>query len=68
MKVLFLDVDGVLNRCGKSAQGLEEDKVALLKQIVAATGCRIVLSSTWRKTQHQRERIEEDSRSSRGRR
>jgi len=24
MKFLFLDIDGVMNRCGKSAQGLEE--------------------------------------------
>lgn len=48
MKILFLDVDGVLNRCGKSGHGLEADKIALLKTIVDATGCEIVLSSTWR--------------------
>ena len=58
MKILFLDVDGVLNRCGKSGQGLEEDKVVLLQTIVNETDCEIVLSSTWRKTEHQRERIE----------
>ncbi len=57
MKILFLDVDGVLNRCGKSGHGLEEDKLLLLKSIVDATGCHIVLSSTWRKTEHQRARI-----------
>ena len=55
--VLFLDVDGVLNRCGESNQGLESDKVALLKQIIAETGCRVVLSSTWRKHEHLMERI-----------
>jgi len=56
-KLLFLDVDGVLNRCGQSGHGLEDDKVALLKTIVDATGCGIVLSSTWRKKEHQLERI-----------
>ena len=56
--VLGLDVDGVLNRCGKSGQGLESDKVALLKSIVARTDCKILLTSTWRKTEHQLARIE----------
>lgn len=46
--ILFLDVDGVLNRCGKSAQGLETDKVELLGRIVAAANPYIVVSSTWR--------------------
>jgi hypothetical protein len=50
MKTLFLDVDGVLNRCGASGHGLESDKIALLKEIVDATGCGIVLSSMWRKS------------------
>ena len=42
---LFLDVDGVLNRCG--GEGLEEDKVELLRQIVAATDTTVVVSSSW---------------------
>ena len=46
--VLFLDVDGVLNRCGKSAQGLETDKVKMLERIVAVANPIIVVSSTWR--------------------
>ena len=58
MKILFLDVDGVLNRCGKSGHGLESSKITLLKSILDATGCRIVLSSTWRKTDHQRARLD----------
>ena len=57
MKILFLDVDGVLNRCGKSAQGLEGDKLELLRDIVTAAQCEIVLSSTWRKTEHQLSRL-----------
>ena len=57
MKIIFLDVDGVLNRTA-ICHGLESDKITLLKSIVDATGCEIVLSSTWRKTGHQRKRIE----------
>ena len=53
MKVIFLDVDGVLNfsysksRCGKYI-GIDSDKVKRLKEIVDATDAVIVLSSTWR--------------------
>jgi len=50
--VLFLDVDGVLNRCGKSNQGLMTDKCDLLAHICRMTGCKIVVSSTWRKYPH----------------
>lgn len=46
--VLFLDVDGVLNRCGKSFLRLEQDLLDRLVSIVGQTDCRIVLSSTWR--------------------
>lgn len=54
---LFLDIDGVLNRCGESGQGLESDKVVILKEILDATGCKVILSSSWRKEEHQRLRI-----------
>lgn len=53
MKVIFLDIDGVVNcnstkeRC-RNIVGVEQDKIALVKQIVEATGAKIVLSSTWR--------------------
>ena len=53
MKVIFLDVDGNLNneysrsRC-QGYIGIDDDKVALLKQIVDATDAKLVLSSTWR--------------------
>jgi hypothetical protein len=50
--VLFLDVDGVLNRCGKSNQGLMTDKCDLLAHVCRMTGCKIVVSSTWRKYPH----------------
>lgn len=56
-RVLFLDVDGVLNRCGKSNQGLETDKVELLAQIVREANPSIVVSSTWRIFEHQINRL-----------
>ena len=63
MKILFLDVDGVLNsrdflmRVKSSAEhssGLSDEHeldpaaVTLLNEIVAATGAAIVISSSWR--------------------
>lgn len=60
-KIIFLDVDGVLNSESffiqeeqkqkiKVNQGLSIDfkKVKLLNKIVEATGAKIVISSTWR--------------------
>jgi hypothetical protein len=55
-KVLFLDVDGVLNHYDSpgwripdhSIWVLDDDCVAQLKRILEATGAEIVLSSTWR--------------------
>jgi len=51
VKILLLDVDGVLNDHTRHANGycgLQPDKLARLDRIVAATGCRIVLASAWR--------------------
>lgn len=70
MKVLFLDVDGVLNGYSRVTGavyfiamklgllklimnhhdifGVHTRKVKLLSKIVKATGCKIVLSSSWR--------------------
>lgn len=53
--VLFLDVDGVLNKVGTRERsphgtyGIEPGMVKILRDIVAATDCKIVVSSTWRK-------------------
>ena len=55
MRVIFLDVDGVLN-CkttkqrvpGESWIGIDPLKVMLLKQIIDETGAQVVLSSSWR--------------------
>jgi len=55
--VLFLDVDGVLNRCGESAQGLETDKCEMLARIVVEANPVIVVSSTWRISDRGMERL-----------
>ena len=50
-KVIFLDVDGVLNDEGKNYDSgvlVDETLVANLKSIVDATGATIILSSSWR--------------------
>ena len=55
-KYIFLDIDGVLNsmdwfernKGAKKHIEINPDKVKLLKEIVAQTGAKIVLSSTWR--------------------
>ncbi len=53
IKLIFLDVDGVLN-CSTTKEkcvvytGIEEKKVAILKQIVDETNAKIILISTWR--------------------
>ena len=52
MKVIFLDVDGVLIH-DESLDGInlhiDEEKIKILKEIVEKTDSKIVLSSAWRK-------------------
>lgn len=52
MKILFLDIDGVLNSMPTVMEyGLDfidDILVALVARIVNETDCKIVLSSTWR--------------------
>ena len=63
MKVIFLDVDGVLNSDeyfdriqNLDIEGIESDidinKVKLLKKAVDTTGAKVVLSSSWRYTRN----------------
>ena len=61
MKVIFLDVDGVLNSdeyfdkiknvniCGIESE-IDVEKIKLLKKAVDETGANVVLSSSWRYT------------------
>lgn len=60
MKIIFLDIDGVLNAheplcplamCGK----IHPDKMQLLNHILLKTGAKIVLSSAWRYIVHRGE-------------
>lgn len=51
-RILFLDIDGVLNDHGfdEEAQSclIKPQCVGLLNHVIRATGCRIVISSAWR--------------------
>lgn len=53
MKVLFLDIDGVVNsrrswvRQGQLS-GIDPELADQVRRIIAETGCEVVLSSTWR--------------------
>lgn len=55
MKIIFLDIDGVLNsraydrkRNWNDDTDIDETRLPLIKEIVDATNAKIVLSSTWR--------------------
>lgn len=50
MKVIFLDVDGVLNSSqdGNSIRLRTDSHLELLEHIVRETGAKVVLSSSWR--------------------
>ncbi len=54
MKILFLDIDGVLNgqayvrNCGHFGLIIDPRRMALLKEIIDATDAKIVLSTSWR--------------------
>lgn len=54
MKVIFLDIDGVLNnaysksRAPSGVVGIDADKVKRLRKIVETTGAKLVLTSSWK--------------------
>lgn len=55
VKLVFLDVDGVLNNMDSCRSGTEiqDDKLKLLKKIINCTGAEIVISSSWRLVDHE---------------
>ena len=71
MKILFLDVDGVLNSRDYVYRMRAKDKkyrlwldtdpeaVKLLQGIIEATKCKVVLSSTWRLYEDSRKHVKE---------
>lgn len=64
MRVIFLDIDGVLNtlsseeRCGEYI-GIDDDKVKRLSDIVKRTNAEIVLISTWKKYWRKEEKLKQ---------
>eukprot|EP01083_Nonionella_stella_P006695 19400_1 len=54
VKILFLDVDGVLNGENIGYGGVDDSLLFLLKTIIDETHCKIVLSTTWRLNQSAR--------------
>mgnify|MGYP000491037119 FL=1 len=62
-KILFLDIDGVVN-CVTTSQrhrgaiGIDPYMACLVRRIVDATGCEVVLSSSWRHFPGGREEVE----------
>lgn len=64
MKILFLDIDGVCNSAayarslGKGGLlGIDPVPAARVRRIIAETGCKVVLSSTWRLMEKNREAV-----------
>lgn len=67
MKVLFLDIDGVCNSRMFSAKqfakgvggflGIDPAPAELVRDIIDKTGCKVVLSSTWRLSATEREKV-----------
>lgn len=68
MKVIFLDVDGVLNSdeyikgtIKSNIQGIEKhvdvEKIKLLRQAIVQTNAKVVLTSSWRLTKMAQELI-----------
>lgn len=55
MKIIFLDIDGVLNShqydlCRGECDGnIDASRLPLLKQLIMHTGAQVVLTSSWRK-------------------
>jgi hypothetical protein len=63
MKVLFLDIDGVVNneRTRKKSGDfitLDSFMVLRVRRIIQNTGCKVVLSSSWRLFQLGRDEVE----------
>lgn len=62
VKLIFLDIDGVLN-CSTTKDrclfytGVEDKKIGFLKQIVGATKAKIVLISSWRYTWYKEKKL-----------
>ena len=62
MKIIFLDIDGVLNSKetltrANSIIGIDPFLVSIFNRIIFATDAKIVISSSWRNSESEREEI-----------
>ena len=60
MRVIFLDVDGVMLPIGSKDKNIPEDKIILLKELINETNSKVVLSSTWRLNANRKYYEDED--------
>lgn len=71
MKVLFLDIDGVCNSAAYAKRiyeqqgygglmGIDPSLARKVRRIVQETGCKVVLSSTWRLWESSRAEVRRD--------
>lgn len=66
MKIIFLDIDGVLNshrydKCRSDADGnIDVTRLPLLKQIVDGANANVVLTSTWRRHIDPKSRVADE--------
>ena len=63
MKVLFLDIDGVVNRVGtrqryRGFMGIDPFLASMVGKIILDTGAAVVLTSTWRHFRGGREEVD----------
>jgi hypothetical protein len=66
VKVLFLDIDGVCNRLGTRQTyhgfvGIDPELAAHIVKIQRDTGCKVVLSSSWRLMADGRQVVEKQA-------
>lgn len=71
MKVIFLDVDGVLNHKGTRSRTesgyyfVDDEKIEILKELIDKSGAEVVLSSDWRKGWYDIDNGKEDTQDAR---
>lgn len=56
MKLIFLDIDGVLNSKARGvsrACTVEAEKLATVAELIAQSGARVILTSSWRLSSEQ---------------
>ena len=65
MKVMFLDIDGVVNPFQTDYDGnvitkINDECVGNVRDVVVKTGCKIVISSTWKVSSAMMDVLEEE--------